>query len=95
MINILAEVHIEDLSKFLRMFSTAGLTARQKHGCLRSQIFKVENEQERIFILFDWRDKESFHGFLNDAAVKETMRASGTTRPPVFTFLEKAAEFEG
>jgi heme-degrading monooxygenase HmoA len=95
MINILAEVWIEDLSKFLDMFSTKGLEMRKMHGSVSSRVYKIENEAERIFILFEWESKESFLGFLNDQTVKETMKSSGTTRPPVFTFVEKAAEFDG
>ena len=95
MINILAEVWIEDLQKFLDVFSTKGLEARTKHGSVSSRVFKTEEDAQRVFILFEWESKEAFLGFTNDQAVKETMKSSGTTRPPVFTFIEKAAEFEG
>lgn len=95
MIHILAEAATADLPKFLETFSTKGLEARRRHGCLESQIFKVDETENQIFILFKWESRKSFNGFLNDETVKETMKASGTIAPPKFTFLEKAAEFQG
>lgn len=95
MINILAEVQIEDFSKFLEMFSSKGLEARRKFGCVKSRVYKIEDDEKRIYILFKWTSKEDFTNFVNDAGVKETMKSSGTTAPPKFTFLEKAAKLDG
>ncbi len=95
MINILADVAIEDFDKFISFFSTRGFDARRGHGSVSSQVFKVSGEDNRVILLFEWESREAFDGFLSDPKVKETMKSSGTTRPPVFTFLEKAAEFPG
>lgn len=95
MIQILAEATIADLPKFLEVFSTIGLEVRRRYGCLASRIFKIAEDERRIFILFDWASRESFDAFQNAAEVRETMKSSGTLAPPKFTILEKTAEFPG
>ena len=93
MVHILARVAIEDLPHFISVFSTRGAAMRRQHGSRSSQVFKVSAEENRLVILFEWESREAFEGFLNDPVVKETMKSSGTTAPPEFTFLEKVAEF--
>lgn len=95
MIRILAEFGTEDYSKFINIFSTEGLKRRMMHGSRSSQVFRKDENPEHIFILFEWESKEAFSGFLNDENVQEIMKNAGTLSPPTFTFLEKAAEFEG
>ncbi|MDQ4122554.1 MAG: antibiotic biosynthesis monooxygenase [Acidobacteriota bacterium] len=95
MINILADVAIEDFDKFIGAFSTRGFDARKAHGSIGSQVFKIAGEENRVIVLFEWESLAAFEGFLSNPKVKETMKSSGTTRPPVFTYLEKAAEFQG
>ena len=95
MIHLLATVSIEDLPKFLGVFSTQGAEMRRKHGSRASQVFRVPGEDNRVLILFTWESREAFEGFRNDPAVKETMKASGTVGAPEFTFLEKVGDFPG
>lgn len=93
MINILAEVSIEDFTKFIGVFSTRGLEIRGKHGSLESRVFKVKDDGTRLLLLFKWKSKEHFAEFLSNESVKDAMESSGMTAPPKFTFLELAAEF--
>ena len=65
---------------------------RGKHGSQKSQVFGVSDDPGRVTILFDWESREAFEGFLNDPAVKETMKSSGTIPSPKFTFLSRIAE---
>lgn len=95
MINILAEVSINGLPQFMKVFSSAGLAARRKHKSLESQVFETAVDPNLIFIMFKWEDRANFEDFLRDPEVKETMRLSGTTAPPKFVFLDKVAEFAG
>lgn len=93
MINILADIAVEDLQKFVGVFSTRGAKARGQHGNLHTQLYKFRDDENRLIALFEWESREAFEGFLNDAMVKETMKSGGMTRPPEFTFLEKIGEF--
>lgn len=95
MIHILAKVSIEDLPKFIGIFSTQGAQMRRKHGSRKSQLFTVPEQSNQVMVLFEWDSKEAFEGFLSDPLVKETMQSSGTVGRPEFTILEKLAEFPG
>lgn len=73
MVHILGRVSIEDLEKFVGVFSTRGAEMRGKHGNHRTQFFKVAEEDGKMVVLFEWESREAFEGFSNDPRVKETM----------------------
>lgn len=89
-----AEVAIEDFDQFLRVFATAGREARRSHGSLRAQVFRVPGDEHAARVLIDWRDRACFEAFIDDPRVRETMRSGGARRPPVFTVVEAAGEFD-
>ncbi|WP_234736761.1 putative quinol monooxygenase [Tellurirhabdus bombi] len=91
MIHILAQIHIQDYTQFITVFTTKGKEIRQKHGCLQSQIFSTANPQQ-LTIFFGWTSQAAFESFLTDPLTKETMKASGTLGPPTFIFLDKICE---
>lgn len=93
MVHILGEVAIEDLEKFVGVFSTRGAQMRGKHGNRGTQLFRVAEEEGKVVVLFEWESREAFEGFSNDPQVRETMSSSGTVGPPKFTLLEKVGEF--
>ena len=93
MIHVLGKVSIEDLDKFVGVFSTRGAEVRGQHGNQGTQLFRVAEEDGKVVVLFEWESREAFEGFSNDPQVRETMRSSGTLGPPEFTFLEKVGEF--
>ncbi len=95
MIHILANVAIEELTKFIGVFATAGAAARRRHGSVSSQVFRVAGEEGRMLVLFAWESREAFEGFLADPTVRATMQSSGTIGRPEFTFLEKVVEIPG
>ena len=92
MVHILASVKIEELQKFIGVFSTAGASARRKHGSSHCQVFSVPGNPNEMRLLFEWDSREAFEGFLYDADVKETMKSSGTRGRPEFVFLDKLVE---
>ena len=95
MISILGRARIETLPKFMGMFSTGGAAMRRKHGSCSAQVSKVCAEDEEVVLLFQWRSREDFEGFLADPEVKTAMASSGTIGKPEFTFLEPVAELPG
>lgn len=94
MFTTLAEVAIEDFDQFLHVFSDAGFQARRRHGSLGAEAFRVAEDAKAAVVLIDWQDRESFDGFVADLEVKATMRSGGATRPPKFTFIERAGRFD-
>ena len=92
-VHILGNVKIEQLERFVGVFSTAGAEARGRHGNRGTQLFRVAGEEDRVVVLFEWESEEAFEAFKNDSSVKETMRSSGTVGPPEFTVLKKVGEF--
>lgn len=95
MIHILGEVTVADIPKFLEAFSTKGLEARRKHHSIESKVFKVNSEENRVYILFKWESMEAFKVFQGDMQVKEGMKAGGVIGQPTFTMLEPLGEFQG
>ena len=95
MIHILAKVSVEEVSKFIGIFSTRGAQTRRQHGSRKSEIFTVPGESDQVVVLFEWESREAFEGFLRDPVTKETMLSSGTLGRPEFTILEKLAELPG
>lgn len=93
MFSVLGKVKIEDLQKFVGVFSTKGAEMRKKYGGQHSQIFRVQGEDNRVYVLLEWTSKEAFEEFANSPMVKETMKTSGTIEPPEFIYLEKIGEF--
>ena len=85
MYTILAEVHIEDLDRFLTVFSTAGLERRARHGSLGAEVLAATEDNDRVFVLIDWRDHAAFEAFLADPEVGPTMARGGAKGLPSFT----------
>ncbi|SMB96935.1 hypothetical protein [Deinococcus hopiensis] len=95
MTHIWATVNIEDLQKFIGVFSTAGAAARRSHGSRGCRVFTVPGVEGQVRVLFTWESQEAFEGFLNDAAVRATMQSSGTVGRPEFLLLNELATFPG
>jgi hypothetical protein len=53
MVYVLGKVSIEDLEKFVGVFSTRGAEMRGKHGNRRTQLFKVAEEDGKVVVLFE------------------------------------------
>ena len=91
MVQIHAKLKLEDLPRFLGVFSTAGAAARGRHGSTRSEIFAVEDDPNQVYLIFDWESREAFEGFLADTTVRATMQSSGTIGRPEFTIVRRMA----
>ena len=51
---ILATTKVEDFDRFLKIFSTKGAEKRKQHGSKGSTVFRDPNEDDRVWVLFDW-----------------------------------------
>ena len=72
----LATVKIEDFDRFWGTFSTKGAEKRRKHGSKGSQVFRDPNDEERVWVLFDW-DAAGFQEFLSDPDVPAIVQEAG------------------
>ena len=86
---ILAEVRIEELDRFLAVFSTAGLERRARHGSLGAEVLAVAEEADRAFVLIDWPDRAACEAFLADPEVPPTMARGGARGRPAFTHVTR------
>src|SRR4051794_28481676 len=59
---ILATTKVEDVDRFLKIFSTKGAEKRQQHGSKGSTVFRDPSEENSVWVLFDW-DAEGWQSF--------------------------------
>ena len=75
-------VRVEDFERFWNTFSTKGAEKRKQHGSKGSQVFRDPNDDNRVWVLFDW-DEEGYKNLLSDPempAIFQEARLEG--RPP-------------
>jgi hypothetical protein len=85
---ILATTTVEDVDRFLEVFSTSGAEKRKEHGSKGAIVFRDPNEADRMWAIFDW-DAEGWQSFVSDPEVPPIIRAAGHKDTP------QAAAFTG
>jgi DNA-binding CsgD family transcriptional regulator len=85
---ILATTKVEDFDRFLKIFSTKGAEKRKQHGSKGSSVFRDPNEDDRVWVLFDW-DAEGWQSFVSDPEVPAILQEAGHQGRP------QAAELGG
>lgn len=85
---ILATARIEDFDSFLKTFTTKGAEKRRQHGSKGSIIFRDPNEEDRVWVVFDW-DEKGWDSFLSDPDAPSVFKAAGLKEKP------QAATFNG
>ena len=50
---LLATTQVEELDRFMQVFSTAGADKRREHGCKGVLVFRDPSEEDRIWAVFD------------------------------------------
>jgi len=83
---ILATTTVEDYDRFLTIFSTKGAEKRRQHGSKGAQVYRDPNEDDRVWVLFDW-DAEGFKSFAGDPEVPPIMQEAGHKGPPQLTVV--------
>ena len=73
---ILATTKVEDFDRFVEIFSTKGAQKRKQHGSKGSTVFRDPNEDDRVWVIFDW-DGEGWQSFATDAEVPAIMQEAG------------------
>ena len=85
---LLATTQIEDMDRFLEVFSTAGAEKRKEHGSKSAVVFRDPSENDRVWVVFDW-DEQGWQSFVSDPEVPAIMQKAGHKGRP------SAAQFAG
>ena len=78
---ILSTVKIEDFDRFWSTFSTKGAEKRKQHGSKGSHVFRDPNDDDRVWVVFDW-DDEGYNNLLSDPEVPAIFQAAGLKGKP-------------
>ena len=78
---ILSTVRVEDFERFWNTFSTKGAEKRKQHGSKGSQVFRDPNDDNRVWVLFDW-DEEGYKNLLSDPEMPAISRRRGRREAP-------------
>jgi hypothetical protein len=73
---LLATTQVEDFDRFTKIFSTKGAEKRREHGSKGAQVFRDPNEDDRVWVLFDW-DAEGWQRFASDPEVPPILQEAG------------------
>ena len=85
---LLATTQVEDLDRFLEIFSTKGADKRRQHGSKGATVFRDPSEDDRVWVIFDW-DVQGWQSFVSDPEVPGIMKEAGHKDRP------QAAEYAG
>ena len=78
---ILATTQVEDVDRFLEVFSTKGADKRALHGCKGANVFRDPTEENRVWALFDW-DEAGWASFVSDPDVPPILVEAGHLGAP-------------
>jgi hypothetical protein len=85
---LLATTQVENLDRFLDVFSTKGAEKRRQHGSKGAVVFRDPSEDDRVWVIFDW-DPEGWQSFVSDPEVPPILQEAGHKGRPA------AAQFAG
>ena len=78
---LLATTTVEDFDQFEKIFGTKGADKRRQHGSKGATMFRDPNEDDRVWVLFDW-DEQGFQDFLADPDVPPIIQEAGHKSRP-------------
>ena len=73
---LLATTQIENLDRFLDVFSTDGAEKRKQHGSKGAVVFRDPSEDDRVWVIFDW-DADGWQSFVSDPDVPAILQRAG------------------
>ena len=79
---LLATTQVEDLDRFIEVFSTKGAEKRKQHGSKGVLVFRDPSEEDRLWAVFDW-DLEGWQSFVSDPEVPPIIREAGHKGKPL------------
>jgi hypothetical protein len=76
-----ATAKIGDFDRFWNTFSTKGAEKRKQHGSKGSHVFRDPNEDDRVWVVFDW-DKEGYENLMSDPEMPAIFQEAGLQSRP-------------
>jgi hypothetical protein len=73
---LLATTTVEDVDRFLEVFSTKGAEKRKEHGSKGATVFRDPNQDDRVWVIFDW-NPEGWQSFVSDPEVPPIIKEAG------------------
>ena len=83
---MLATTKVENVDRFLKIFSTKGAEKRRQHGSKGAIVFRDPTEEDRVWVIFDW-DDAGFKNFVSDPAVPPILQEAGHKGKPQAAML--------
>ena len=78
---LLATTQVEDVDRFLEIFSSKGAEKRKLHGSKGAVVFRDPSETDRVWVIFDW-DEQGWQNFVSDPEVPPIMQQAGHKSKP-------------
>lgn len=78
---LLATTKVEEIERFLSIFSTKGAEKRGAHGSKGATVFRDPSEDDRVWVIFDW-DAEGWQSFVSDPEVPPILQEAGHVGKP-------------
>jgi hypothetical protein len=78
---LLATTQVEDVDRFLEVFSTRGAEKRKEHGSKGGLVFRDPTEGDRVWVIFDW-DAQGWQSYVSDPDVPPIIAAAGHKTKP-------------
>jgi hypothetical protein len=78
---LLATTRVEDIDRFVEVFSTSGADKRKKYGSKGAVVFRDPSETDRVWAIFDW-DAQGWQNFVSDPDVPTILAAAGHKGKP-------------
>ena len=83
---LLATTQVEDVDRFIEVFSTKGAAKRRIHGSKGCTVFRDPSEEDRVWAIFDW-DAEGWKSFVSDPEVPPILMEAGHKGKPQSAML--------
>ncbi len=78
---LLATTKVEDVDRWIGVFSTTSAVKRKEHGSKGAMVFRDPNEDNRVWVVFDW-DGEGWQKFVSDPEVPTILQDAGHIGKP-------------
>jgi len=78
---LLAATRVEDIDRFLKVFSTKGAEKRKKHGSKGSIVFRDPSDANKLWVILDW-DAKGWQSFVSDPEVQPILKEAGHLAKP-------------
>jgi hypothetical protein len=83
---LLATTRVEDVDRFIEVFSTKGAAKRKLHVSKGCTVFRDPSEDDRLWAIFDW-DAEGWKNFVSDPEVPPILHEAGHKGKPQAAML--------